>query len=275
MEYGRKESPKQTSGLQTDSLKSTSGPNLTFVQKPIDNPQSCIVQRQINGNTAKMLVVLPNRQQRLITFDIPNEECTVQDLLEQANISFGPDTDVSLVTDQTFQINFVVEIGQGPFSGSGEGSEQSNTNLFLDEMDTILGEFTTFLSPTKKSGNYSLTQQAAPKYLDGELAFHKCGEIKSTNVNYFQREETELSNDCKNVPAMMAVDAIKKKMLLLNNYYNKSLIDHRRSAKMYRDRSTPLYGRRLHHLSSTGEAFSTKPIPSTYEEEQSSLTMKN
>ena len=30
-----------------------------------------------------MLVTLSNGEQRLITFDIPNEDCTVQDLLEQ------------------------------------------------------------------------------------------------------------------------------------------------------------------------------------------------
>lgn len=73
---------QQSCGSQTDS-ESGSSRNFTFLQKSIDNPQNCIVQSQIDSNTAKMLVILQNGEQRLITFDIPNEDCTVQDLLEQ------------------------------------------------------------------------------------------------------------------------------------------------------------------------------------------------
>lgn len=73
---------QQSCGSHTDSEPSSS-PSATYVQKYIDNPQTCIVQRQIDSSTVKMLVILLNGEQRLITFDIPTEDCTVQDLLEQ------------------------------------------------------------------------------------------------------------------------------------------------------------------------------------------------
>ncbi|EFN85023.1 Sentrin-specific protease 6 [Harpegnathos saltator] len=60
--------------------------SVAYLQKTISDPQNTIVQHQINGNTAKMLVMLATGEQRLITFDIPNEDCTVHDLLEQVDI---------------------------------------------------------------------------------------------------------------------------------------------------------------------------------------------
>lgn len=54
----------------------------------------------------------------------------------QANIPFCSDTTVSLVSDQALQINFVVEAGSGTYSYSGEGSEQSDSNLSLDKTTT-------------------------------------------------------------------------------------------------------------------------------------------
>lgn len=67
---------------QTDSEKYPAE-SVAFLEKVIHNPTNTKVQHQIQGNTAKMLVMLSNGEQRLITFDIPNDDCTVQDLLEQ------------------------------------------------------------------------------------------------------------------------------------------------------------------------------------------------
>ncbi|XP_015187662.1 PREDICTED: uncharacterized protein LOC107072337 isoform X2 [Polistes dominula] len=99
---------QQSSPSQTDS-ESSASESIAYLQKVINNPSNTIVQRQIQGNTAKMLVMLPNGEQRLITFDISNNDCSVQDLLEQANITFGGETTVCLVSDSTFGINYIVE----------------------------------------------------------------------------------------------------------------------------------------------------------------------
>lgn len=73
---------QQSFSSQTDSENNLSE-SVAFLEKIIHNPTNTKVQHQIQGNTAKMLVKLSNGEQRLITFDIPHEDCTVQDLLEQ------------------------------------------------------------------------------------------------------------------------------------------------------------------------------------------------
>lgn len=66
--------------LEHDNRSSES---VAYLQKTIHDPSNAIVQHQIPGSTAKMLVMLASGEQRLITFDIPNEDCTVHDLLDQ------------------------------------------------------------------------------------------------------------------------------------------------------------------------------------------------
>lgn len=137
---------------QTDSENSSSE-SIAFLQKVIRNPMDTIVQHQIKGNTAKMLVMFSNGEQRLITFDIPNEDCTVQDLLEQviaviinrnldenykivylqANITFCGTTNVSLVSDPTLGINYIVEAGSNT---SHDVSEHDNSQENLNNLDS-------------------------------------------------------------------------------------------------------------------------------------------
>ena len=54
--------------------------------KEIENPHTAIVQKNIENNEVKILVFLNHGEQRLITFEVPNENCRVQDLLEQLRI---------------------------------------------------------------------------------------------------------------------------------------------------------------------------------------------
>lgn len=53
-------------------------------QITIKDPTKVHVHQQIKGSTVKMLMVLVSGEQRLITFDVP-EDCTVSDLLDQVN----------------------------------------------------------------------------------------------------------------------------------------------------------------------------------------------
>jgi len=63
--------------------ESSSSESIAYLKNTINDPANAVVQQQIQGNTAKMLVMLATGEQRLITFDIPNEDCTVHDLLDQ------------------------------------------------------------------------------------------------------------------------------------------------------------------------------------------------
>lgn len=73
---------EQCSSSQSESEYKFSENDIS-VKKNIHNLINNKVRHQIKGNIAKMLVVFINGEQRLITFEIPHEDCTVQDLLKQ------------------------------------------------------------------------------------------------------------------------------------------------------------------------------------------------
>lgn len=62
-------------------------------------------------NSAKMLVILVSGEQRLITFTLPRESCTVQDLLEQVGVPFDNSTFIQCVENPGANIDFVVTVG--------------------------------------------------------------------------------------------------------------------------------------------------------------------
>lgn len=63
--------------------------------------------------TAKMMVILPDEERRLITFTLPSESCTVNELLEQVGIELTPTMNVHCmeVVDET--LDYVVRITDG------------------------------------------------------------------------------------------------------------------------------------------------------------------
>ncbi|XP_071653521.1 CTP synthase 1-A-like isoform X1 [Temnothorax longispinosus] len=117
---GCKFSPRQLSDNESDSS------SITLYTCLIYDQANTIVQHQIKGDTAK-IVKLATGEQRLITFDIPNEDCTVRDLLDQVRAAIyrrlnilSPDevwTRVFLVDDPESDINYVVEAGGAGMQG--------------------------------------------------------------------------------------------------------------------------------------------------------------
>lgn len=160
----------QSHASQTDS-ENSSTESIAYLQKMIDNPSNTVVQQQIQGNTAKMLVMLSNGEQRLITFDIPNEDCTVQDLLEQANITFCGTTSVSLVSDPALGINYIVEAGPGTVVSSLSASDNSDGNNCQEGLDSSFDNSSQTISSPDENSNS--TQQ-------NEIFYKKNNERNST-----------------------------------------------------------------------------------------------
>ncbi|XP_053974438.1 uncharacterized protein LOC128874118 isoform X1 [Hylaeus volcanicus] len=199
---------------QTDSENSSSE-SIAYLQQVIDNPSNTIVQHQIQGNTAKMLVTFANGEQRLITFDIPNEDCTVQDLLEQANIVFCGSTSVSLVSDPTLGINYIVDARSGSVVASHDTTEndnsQENTNSSLDNSHS---------SPDENSN--PVHQNEEPIYIEGMLAVcSHCG-ISSIDFNRCLRCKRKLPKDVKSIPMTMGMQEKKETMLSVDTFYKKN-----------------------------------------------------
>lgn len=61
--------------------------------------------------SAKMLIILNNGEQRLITFTLPEKICTVQELLDQMRIPSGADSNIECIKISGSEIDYIVKIG--------------------------------------------------------------------------------------------------------------------------------------------------------------------
>jgi hypothetical protein len=61
--------------------------------------------------SANMLVILDNGEQRLITFTLPKETCTVQELLDQVGIHVGADSNIECIENPGSEIDYIVKVG--------------------------------------------------------------------------------------------------------------------------------------------------------------------
>jgi hypothetical protein len=60
--------------------------------------------------SAKMLVILDNGEQRLITFMWPKETCTVQELLDQVGIHVGADSNIECIENPGSEIDYIMTV---------------------------------------------------------------------------------------------------------------------------------------------------------------------
>ncbi|XP_025989126.2 uncharacterized protein LOC105193212 isoform X1 [Solenopsis invicta] len=150
--------------MATTQVKAT----LSF--KIIHDPSNAIVQHQISKNIAKMLVMSARKELRLITFHIPNEDCTVQDLLDEvqaafvqdkADIPFSDETEVIqthfMVDDPVLDINYIVAVGDsGMITSSFDGSD-SNYNTSQENVNTMSTDLFERTNASDENSNSSKT----------------------------------------------------------------------------------------------------------------------
>ncbi|XP_018399292.1 PREDICTED: uncharacterized protein LOC108777009 isoform X1 [Cyphomyrmex costatus] len=190
--------------------------NIAYYKNSVNDPESTIVQQHVKGNTAKMLVMLPTGEQRLITFDIPNEDCTVHDLLEQVDI---PDeTQVSLVDDPALGINYIVEAKDPAVLSTfceGTDSDCNSTQEIVSSTANIENSSQNTNASDENSNTSSQTIEE-PILVEGMLALcPHCG-YSSLYFNRCERCNTKLDG-VKSIPipekkeAGMSVDVFYKK----------------------------------------------------------------
>uniref|UniRef100_A0A336LNT8 CSON009158 protein n=1 Tax=Culicoides sonorensis TaxID=179676 RepID=A0A336LNT8_CULSO len=101
-------------GAQEMLAHSTSKKSVTGPQTAIRSASS-ISSRSSDESTdresAKMLVILQSGEQRLITFTLPRETCTVQELLEQVGVPFSNDSNIRCISNPGADIDYVVTVG--------------------------------------------------------------------------------------------------------------------------------------------------------------------
>lgn len=97
-------SPTKNPALQV--IRQRPAPRPQF-QQPGLNQELEVQERE----SAKMLVILDNGEQRLITFTLPKETCTVQELLDQVGIHVGADSNIECIENPGSEIDYIVKVG--------------------------------------------------------------------------------------------------------------------------------------------------------------------
>ena len=97
-------SPTRNAALQV--IRQRPPPRPQF-QQPGLNMEIEVSERE----SAKMLVILDNGEQRLITFTLPKETCTVQELLDQVGIHVGADSNIECIENPGSEIDYIVKVG--------------------------------------------------------------------------------------------------------------------------------------------------------------------
>ncbi|KAF7989037.1 hypothetical protein HCN44_007347 [Aphidius gifuensis] len=201
--------------------------NYASLLKNIVDPQTTIVQKQIDGNTVKMLVVMEDGEQRLITFNIPSEECTVNDLLEQAGILFNGATTVSLIKDPIFNINYIVESKAGAIVDS---TQTGDVNDELSNYDNVLVD-RKYLQDDYDDNNIHATSTVnieKPIYIDGKLAMCDKCDRASMDFNRCYRCKKKIQNNPETASYICTLAQKKEMMESIDNYY-KSLLNNDRT----------------------------------------------
>lgn len=108
------------------------------VKSAVTGPQTAIrPASQLSSRTneeaqeresAKMLVILKSGEQRLITFTLPKECCTVQELLEQVGVPFSSDSNIKCISNPGADIDYVVTVDV-PVEDSNEMMAAAENNL--------------------------------------------------------------------------------------------------------------------------------------------------
>ena len=90
-------------------------------------------------DSIRMLVLLDNGEQRLITFTLPKEACTIQEILEQVGVPFTKDTPIQVNEANSYGLNYIVAVGNvpgfsidaSPVSFPNESSSNFHCSMYL------------------------------------------------------------------------------------------------------------------------------------------------
>ncbi|XP_011202463.2 uncharacterized protein LOC105225617 isoform X1 [Bactrocera dorsalis] len=104
-------------------------------------------------NSAKMLVILVSGEQRLITFTLPRESCTVQDLLEQVGVPFDSSTTIQCVENPGANIDFVVTVGFSVQESASELISRAEQTLQMNRQQDPMGGNNLSTSNTSSGGS--------------------------------------------------------------------------------------------------------------------------
>ncbi|KAJ2946995.1 hypothetical protein O0L34_g16339 [Tuta absoluta] len=160
--------------------------------------------------SAKMLIFLQNGEQRLITFTLPKESCTLQEVLEQVNVPFSEDTHIQCMQNTSSEIDYFVSVGSTTRIEEmlenhpmliGDLSSRSSPSVLSQQQGSEMS--TPEKSHNSDSGQLDSSPRAVsppPKYVEGQLALCKCCGYTGLDFSRCQRCKRVFTEEPKSVP---------------------------------------------------------------------------
>ncbi|EFA03603.1 hypothetical protein TcasGA2_TC013691 [Tribolium castaneum] len=270
------------------------------IQNIIDNaPKSAEYSDSI-----RMLVLLDNGEQRLITFTLPKEACTIQEILEQVGVPFTKETPIQVTEANSNGLNYIVAVGNVPGFTLEPPEEITLENEFGQQqvLQVIEQEPPPLVEVSTKPPSPEPPKELPPKIIEGLLAVcQNCGYL-SEDFNKCMRCKRKLPENVKSVAAVNSngkkVDPrsglVEKRLALqkTNGIPRMNLLPKKRPSKPKllecetvvvssdeeeSDKKTPVKNVSEQLLEKLGASVTISPIskePSTVDIQKSSMTVK-
>ncbi|XP_028149197.2 uncharacterized protein LOC114342259 isoform X1 [Diabrotica virgifera virgifera] len=164
------------------------------------------------ADSIRMLVLLENGEQRLITFTLPKEACTIQEILEQVNVPFNLDTNIQVMETNSEGINYIVTVGNmaktrfGLDDSSSSPQEATPVHTQEDQYQVQQPQTQDASSTTQKNppeppkSPVPPPVKETPKLVKGMLAVCACCGFLSEDFNKCQRCFRKLPDTVKAMP---------------------------------------------------------------------------
>nr|XP_032510951.1 uncharacterized protein LOC116765553 isoform X5 [Danaus plexippus plexippus] len=172
--------------------------------------------------SAKMLIFLQSGEQRLITFTLPKESCTLQEVLEQVNVPFTEDTQIQCMQNTSTEIDYFVTVGSTmrieemlenhPMLVGGDVSN-SSTNISSQAQSSEMSTPEKGPCPENANNSPESPEQRSPppRYVDGMLAVCKSCGYTGFDFSRCQRCKRVFTEEPKSVPIPNKNVDLKKK----------------------------------------------------------------
>ncbi|KAF7988545.1 hypothetical protein HCN44_001118 [Aphidius gifuensis] len=198
------------------------------ISKIINNPNSTIVQNDVDDKIIKMLVNMKNGKQKLIQFELIGNCTTISDLLKYTEIPYTNKTKIYFVNDKLLNINYVVDTYE-------DNIEYIENTLYNNNYETIncpnCGKSIDKINECNKCHEkYSYDVRLIPK--NSTISQKKI--IMSVADNFYNNNSIDKDNNIK-IKSENLNDDVKIKPVDLNDdIKSKSVNDDKIKLKKFR-----------------------------------------
>ncbi|XP_036335926.1 uncharacterized protein LOC118746207 [Rhagoletis pomonella] len=157
-----------TTSTSSSAVHRTSHNNYEIHTQHVMQNRNNTQMAEKDRNSAKMLVILVSGEQRLITFTLPRESCTVQDLLEQVGVPFDSSTTIQCVENPGANIDFVVTVGFSVQESASELISRAEQTLQMNRQQdataaSSLAATNSASASVSSGGNTTVSQGTIPQ----------------------------------------------------------------------------------------------------------------